>query len=173
MLAFSKYHGIGNDFVVVDLRAGDTEPSVQASEVVRAICDRRFGVGGDGVLAILPPSAPGADCRMRVLNADGSEAEMCGNGIRCVTKHLVERDPAFAGRGEIRVDTLSGVRACGAIRGADGKVAEVSVGMGRPRLARADIPMAGPADERFVDQPVAGVDGRATAVSMGNPHLVF
>src|SRR5262245_41279799 len=94
-LPFLKYHGLGNDFLVVDLRNGDADPSAQSSAASRALCDRRFGVGGDGVLAILPPSSTDADARMRVLNADGSEAEMCGNGIRCVAKYLYENDASL------------------------------------------------------------------------------
>ena len=169
MLEIAKYHGLGNDFLVVDLRQGDPA-GVQHLEVVRALCDRRFGVGGDGVLAILPSAI--ADCRMRVLNADGSEAEMCGNGVRCVAKHLVDRDPLLRGREQVSVETLAGIMTCG-LRSDGGLVREVAVEMGRPRLLRDEIPMIGPAGERFVDQPVEGAEGRATAVSMGNPHLVF
>ena len=117
-LPFAKYHGLGNDFLIIDLRdlpGGDSTPSVQTPDAARFLCDRRFGVGGDGVLAILPPTVPGADCRMRVLNADGSEAEMCGNGIRCVAKYLHDRDPRFAGHTTIHIDTL----ACGRARPRD------------------------------------------------------
>src|SRR4030095_3769398 len=97
-LPFTKVEGLGNDFLVVDLRPGRSAAraggsSPQAPEVVRALCDRRFGVGGDGVLAILPSTA--GDARMRVLNSDGSEAEMCGNGIRCVAKLLHDTDPSL------------------------------------------------------------------------------
>jgi diaminopimelate epimerase len=97
-LPFTKVEGLGNDFVVVDLRNGagaatSTTPSIQDPAVVRAVCDRHFGVGADGVLAILPGTS--GDARMRVLNADGSEAEMCGNGLRCVAKVLYESDPAL------------------------------------------------------------------------------
>jgi diaminopimelate epimerase len=95
-LPFVKAEGTGNDFVVVDLRRRVGAPealAIQDPTVVRQICDRHFGVGADGVLAILP-SASG-DARMRVLNADGSEAEMCGNGLRCVAKVLYESDPAL------------------------------------------------------------------------------
>src|SRR3982750_2932587 len=90
-MRFAKYHGLGNDFLVVDLRAASSAAAaaVQEPKTVVALCDRRFGVGGDGVLAILP--AEGADARMRVLNSDGSEAEMCGNGLRCVVKELYDR----------------------------------------------------------------------------------
>src|SRR5690349_23631549 len=88
---FAKYHGLGNDFLVVGLRAARPEDAaaVQEPDIVRALCDRQFGVGGDGVLAILPSAH--ADARMRVLNSDGSEAEMCGNGIRCVALELHDR----------------------------------------------------------------------------------
>jgi diaminopimelate epimerase len=171
-LPFAKVHGLGNDFLVVDLRGGgQAAERAQDPAVVRALCDRRFGVGGDGVLAVLPPVTTGADVRMRVLNADGSEAEMCGNGIRCVAKQLHDRDPALRGRREIRVDTGAGPLTCVITAGADGLAREVEVSMGRPRLTRAEIPMTGPPGERFVDAPLAG--GRATAVSMGNPHVVF
>ena len=160
-MEFTKYHGLGNDFLVVDLRAGGREPSPAE---VRALCDRRFGVGGDGVLTILP--ADGADARMRVLNADGSEAEMCGNGIRCVAKHLYDGGLV---RDVLHIATGAGVLACG-IEAKGGRVDRVAVEMGRPRLLRREIPMTGPPDERCVDQPLG--DLRVTAVSMGNPHAV-
>jgi diaminopimelate epimerase len=170
MLAFAKYHGLGNDFLIVDLRGGESVPPVQTAEAARALCDRRFGVGGDGVLVLLPSQT--GDCRMRVLNADGSEAEMCGNGIRCVAKYLRERDPAFAGRSSIRVETLAGVLDCRLDLHPDGRVAAVSVEMGRPRLARGEIPMAGAAGERCLEAAIPDTDLRITAVSMGNPHVV-
>ncbi len=172
-LPFAKYHGLGNDFVVVDLREGDPwAPSPQEPAVVSALCDRRFGVGADGVLAILPPVTDGADARMRVLNADGSEAEMCGNGLRCVAKHLRERDDRLA-RAELTVDTGAGPLACGLTLHGDA-VTEVTVAMGRPRLSRAEIPMTGPADQRCLAEPLTIGDQRLalTGVSMGNPHAV-
>src|SRR4051812_49067267 len=147
---FTKVEGLGNDFVVVDLREGRVEPSVAAAiqdpATVRAVCDRHFGIGGDGILAILPGSA--GDARMRVLNADGSEAEMCGNGIRCVAKVLYESDPALR-RSPLRIDTGAGLLACelvvedrGASTAGNGQVTSVAVEMGRPRLTRDEIPMA-------------------------------
>jgi diaminopimelate epimerase len=165
---FAKYHGLGNDFVIVDLRGGAPSPSPEDPEVVRAICDRRFGVGADGVLAILPPTS-GADARMRVLNADGGEAEMCGNGLRCVVRYLTERDPALA-RDALTIDTGAGPLRCEADRATHA----VTVNMGAPRLERGRIPMTGPAGERCVEAPlsVAGRDLAITAVSMGNPHAI-
>lgn len=169
-MKFAKYHGLGNDFVIADLRGGDAE-SVQETAAVRAICDRRFGVGGDGVLAVLPAETPGADARMRVLNADGSEAEMCGNGLRCVVKYLYDRDPSLR-REQLTIDTGAGALTC-TVHAAD-TAETVTVDMGRPRLARGEIPMTGPAGERCIAVPLE-VAGRAlalTGVSMGNPHAV-
>src|SRR5215213_10080419 len=110
-MRFAKYQGLGNDFLVVDLRTerGDDVAAAQDPAVVKALCDRQFGVGGDGVLALLPGDA-GADARMRVLNADGSEAEMCGNGIRCVAKELFDRGGVTKER--IAIDTGAGRLVC-------------------------------------------------------------
>src|SRR6187401_1802075 len=110
-MRFAKYHGLGNDFLVVDLRNArdDEAAAVQDPKVVKALCDRQFGVGGDGVLAVLPGDS-GADARMRVLNADGSEAEMCGNGIRCVAKELYDR--GGVNKDVIMIDTGAGRLAC-------------------------------------------------------------
>jgi diaminopimelate epimerase len=171
-MRFAKYHGLGNDFLVVDLREvrGDDAAAVQDPAIVKALCDRQFGVGGDGVLAVLPGEG-GADARMRVLNSDGSEAEMCGNGIRCVTKELFDRGGVK--KDSIAIDTGAGRLVC-TIDERNGIAQAVTVQMGAPRLARGEIPMTGPANERCVEQPLA-VGGRElsiTAVSMGNPHAV-
>ena len=185
---FSKYHGIGNDFIVTDLRVGgELDPSPQDPTVVTALCDRNFGVGADGVLAILPPLTAGAAARMRVLNADGSEAEMCGNGLRCVAKHLYERDSARRSRGgaealaqtreqvgpssSLIIDTGAGPLTC-TISDQAGVAVAVTVDMGRPILDRARIPLTGPSDERCVATSLAGHDLSVTAVSMGNPHCI-
>jgi diaminopimelate epimerase len=168
---FAKYHGLGNDFLVVDLRAApavDAEAAQDPTKVI-ALCDRRFGVGGDGVLAVLPSAV--ADARMRVLNSDGSEAEMCGNGIRCVARELYER--GGLARPELAIETGAGILAC-KLDAAGGRVQAVTVEMGAPRLARGDIPMVGPAGERCIEQPleIAGVTRAITCVSMGNPHAI-
>jgi len=170
-MRFAKYHGLGNDFLVVDLRnvsAAEAE-AAQRPENVVALCDRQFGVGGDGVLAILP--AQTADARMRVLNSDGSEAEMCGNGIRCVAKELYERGGVR--KPEIAIDTGAGRLTC-AIEAEGNVVRSVTVAMGMPRLLRGEIPMTGPSAERCIAQPleIAGATRPITAVSMGNPHAV-
>ena len=169
MTAFSKYHGIGNDFLVVDLR-GAGEQALPEPARVSEVCARRFGVGADGILAILDPVSEAADARMVVLNADGSVAEMCGNGIRCVVKHLWERD-ADLREGQLGIDTGAGLLTCQVQISGD-EVAGVRVDMGPPRLLRREIPMAGPGDERAVRHRLDGVDLEVTCVSMGNPHAV-
>jgi diaminopimelate epimerase len=179
-LPFTKVEGLGNDFVVIDLRPGQPGAAgaavAQDPAVVRAICDRHFGVGADGVLAILPGTD--GDARMRVLNADGSEAEMCGNGIRCVAKVLYESDPALR-RSPLRIDTGAGLLACAIDVGrgdaGDDEVRSVAVEMGRPRFTRDEIPLS-PGGTDHVVRAVTELDGRRfqfTAVSMGNPHAVI
>jgi len=170
-MRFAKYQGLGNDFLVVDLRTAQPELAEAFQDPARvvALCDRQFGVGGDGVLAILPPVTAGADVRMRVLNSDGSEAEMCGNGIRCVVRELFDRGGPLAGKRSITIDTGRGPLAC--TTDPDG----ITVMMGAPRLLRGEVPMTGPAAERCIDQPydLPGQPTRAmTCVSTGNPHAV-
>jgi len=170
-MRFAKYHGLGNDFLVVDLRnvpAADAA-AVQASHNVIALCDRQFGVGGDGVLAVLPSAT--ADARMRVLNSDGSEAEMCGNGIRCVAKELYERGGLR--KPEITIETGAGLLTC-ALEAEGSVVRSVTVAMGTPRLLRGELPMTGPAGERCIEQAltIAGESRAITCVSMGNPHAI-
>lgn len=172
-MRFSKYHGLGNDFIIVDLRADTGSAAadrLQEPGIVRALCDRRFGVGADGILPIL--ATDNADARMRVLNADGSEAEMCGNGIRCVIKHLFERDDTMR-RDSLLIDTGAGALECG-MTVDDGAVTTVTVDMGRPRLTRGEIPMTGPAQERCLSTPmtIGDTELTLTAVSMGNPHAI-
>jgi diaminopimelate epimerase len=173
-LSFVKAEGTGNDFVVVDLRAAVPAAAAQAIQdpaVVRAVCDRHFGVGADGVLAILPSAA--GDARMRVLNADGSEAEMCGNGLRCVAKVLYESDAALR-RPTLNIETGAGVLAC-TMDVVGGAVANVAEEMGRPRLTRSEIPLSPPGEGRALREPIVAGDRelRFTGVSMGNPHAVI
>lgn len=162
---FWKYHGLGNDFVVVEDHDLDMPDD---PDFVRKVCDRRTGVGADGILYIGPDDQ--ADAFMRVLNSDGSEAEMCGNGIRCVAKHLF--DFALVPSERMHINTLDGVKDI-IVQVENGTAVGATVDMGAPRLDRSDIPMAG--QGRFVDGALE-VDGRTitgTAVSMGNPHLII
>jgi diaminopimelate epimerase len=151
-LHFTKYEGLGNDFLVVD--AAD-DHALDAERVMR-LCDRHFGVGGDGVMLVTPPQSLGARATMVVLNADGSRPEMCGNGLRCVALHLAAQDRA-AGVSFI-VDTDAGPRLVAVDR--EDRSASVSVGMGRG-LPEADYAHA-----------FRGDNLRFTRVSMGNPHAI-
>jgi diaminopimelate epimerase len=170
LIPFWKYHGAGNDFVVVDVRQTPIDDPVGLA--IR-VCQRRLGVGGDGLLLIGPPSAAGAQVSMRIVNADGSHAEMCGNGLRCVVKHALDPDPTAS---ELTVETGAGLMACTAQRGEDGRVDTVRVDMGKPILDRAAIPVAGEGTPNPVREEILHPDGttfRFTAVSMGNPHAVI
>lgn len=166
MERFFKYHGLGNDFVVLDRRASGQDIG---PDQARALCDRRRGVGADGVLALLPSRAGTA--RMVVHNADGSIAEMCGNGLRCAVKHLVDQSgerPAA-----LDVETGAGVLRCVPGYDAAGRVDAVEVSMGPARLVAPNLPR-GPDGGPFLSQPLPGHVGLVgSAVSMGNPHLVL
>jgi len=164
-LPFVKVQGLGNDFVLIDQPHADEV----GPELARRLCDRNFGVGADGVLLVLPGDEGHA--RMRILNADGSLAEMCGNGIRCFARH-VAAERRLAGD-TVRVDTDAGLKACLLRRDAAGAVTAVRVAMGAPRLAPRQIPLAPGLDggERSYEVAARRLSGRA--VSMGNPHLVL
>jgi diaminopimelate epimerase len=164
-LAFTKMHGAGNDFVVLD---GIKEALPPLEPLVRRLADRRFGIGFDQLLVVRPSRA--ADFRMEIYNADGSQAEMCANGIRCFFQYL--REAGHTAKEELRVETLSGVvvpRWAGPGR--------VTVDMGPPILAPAKIPTrlgdaAGPGPVLDVPLRVDGRELRVSSLSMGNPHCV-
>lgn len=164
-MRFWKYHGIGNDFIL--LEDPDLNAPVDPETVVR-LCDRRTGIGADGILYIRP--AEDADAYMKIMNSDGSEAEMCGNGIRCVAKHLY--DFSSDRKTRMHIDTLAGMKEV-EISVSGGEAAEVSVGMGAPRLDCRDIPMR--CEGEFIDREieVGGRKIKGTAVSMGNPHFII
>jgi len=164
---FIKMHGAGNDYVYVDcFEERVDDPAALAPR----ISDRHFGVGSDGLILAMPSEA--ADVRMRMFNADGSEAEMCGNGIRGVAKYAF--DHGLVHSDEITVETKAGVKSL-KLFVAERKVRRARVNMGPPRLARKDIPVAGPAGEEAIDIeiPLGDVTLRGTCVSMGNPHCVI
>jgi diaminopimelate epimerase len=165
--AVAKVHGTGNDFVLLDNVGGERLPF---GALARLWCARRYGIGADGLLVLEAPSARGADIAMRIFNADGSEAEMCGNGIRCVARYLAQRRPSWPRT--MTVQTAAGlVRTTIQTRAG---CTDVSVDMGVPRLARRDIPMRGEPGARVIDEPVdvRGATLRLCALSMGNPHCV-
>ena len=172
---FTKLQGAGNDFVLVET----SDMQRDWSRVARAVCDRHFGVGGDGLLLVLPSEV--ADFQMCVFNPDGSKAEACGNGLRCLTKYVMDMGLANSGTQGILVETVSGVRRANLHR-AMGDVATIQVGMGEPRFGAKDIPvMVGSGGENLVDikpildYPVTidGEDLPMSFVSIGNPHAVY
>ncbi len=168
MIDFVKMHGSGNDFVMVDQFSGANQFTLSYPEAARKLCDRNFGIGADGLILVLPSAK--ADFQMRIFNPDGSEAEMCGNGIRCFAKLVFDKgytkDAAFT------VETLAGIRNPLIVESGN-PATLVEVKMGEPRLDRSQIPMLGP-EGRVVDE-VLDIDVarlRVTCVNMGNPHCV-
>jgi diaminopimelate epimerase len=167
-MRFTKMQGAGNDYVYVDCFS---QPfPADPAELARKISDRHFGVGGDGLILICP-SDSGADARMRMYNNDGSESEMCGNGLRCVAKFVY--DHRIAKKPQLRLQTGRGVLSVDLERKND-RVERVTVNMGPPILESAQIPTLIPGDPPVnADLTVAGRTFQVTAVSMGNPHCVI
>ena len=168
---FVKMHGTGNDFILIEAKGDERD----WPRLAMAMCDRHFGVGADGILLVLPSDK--AAIRMRVLNPDGTEPEMCGNGIRCLAKYAVERGLVKPKDGRFDVETGAGVLTLQVF--GDGRtVDKVRVGMGKPRLTAGEIPVLVNADPPLVNIPLELVDGASrqvlpvTAVSIGNPHAV-
>ena len=151
-LHFEKYHGIGNDFLVVDV----DDPAQISIEHARRLCDRHFGVGADGVLLVSPAQTPGARARMSVINSDGSTPEMCGNGLRCVALHLARR--SREPRAEFLVDTGAGPLLCNVVDEPAGALIGTQIGKGTPL------------GEVVTD--VAGEPARFFRLSTGNPHAI-
>ena len=163
---FTKWQGCGNDFVLIDCRAQEL---ADYGAFAQKACNRHYGIGGDGILVVLPSDK--ADFRMRIFNTDGSEAEMCGNGIRCFARYLY--DNGITKKRKFTVETGAGILVPEIIE-ADGTVTGVRVDMGEPVLQADQIPMKGYGSNRVVNEPVevAGRSWRITGVSMGNPHCV-
>jgi diaminopimelate epimerase len=164
-MRFTKMHGLGNDFIVV---TEHTLPK-EAPELARRLCDRRLGVGADGLVFLLPSRA--GDVRMRILNADGSEAEQCGNAVRCVAKYYYER--ISGEKKEIIVETGAGLQPI-RLETDGSQVESICVDMGQPILEASRVPVA-LEGKQVVDHPVTIGEKsfRFTAVSMGNPHAVI
>lgn len=166
-IEFSKYHGLGNDFILIDNRQ-DCEPLVSPQAAIE-MCDRHFGIGADGVIFVLPPQGE-TDYAMRIFNADGSEPEMCGNGIRCFTQFIAELEGNVPVGKTYRIHTLAGT--------ISPRLEEndlVTVDMGIPQLMAAEIPTTlGNPDDKVIDRAleVAGKSWSVTCVSMGNPHCI-
>lgn len=167
-MRFTKVHGLGNDFILVNCYEEKIDIN-KAPELAVEMCSRCFGIGADGLVLLLPPEL--ADVQMRIFNSDGSEAEMCGNAIRCVGKYLYEHN--IITKDKIRVETLAGIIIPELLID-NSVVKSVRVDMGEPRLERSEIPMAG-SPGRVVGELLAVGDSNfnITAVSMGNPHCVI
>lgn len=165
-MKFTKMHGCGNDYIYVN---GFEEKVQDKPELARRLSDRHFGIGSDGIIFINPSDR--AEFEMEMYNADGSRAEMCGNGIRCVGKYVY--DHGMTNNKSVTVDTLAGVKTLELSTDDMGHVDTVRVDMGRPILEAADIPVISEISP-VVNVPicVGDTDYRMTAVSMGNPHCV-
>lgn len=167
VIEFSKYQGLGNDFILIDNRH-QSEPIISSEQAI-PMCDRHFGIGADGVIFALP-GQEGTDYTMRIYNSDGSEPEMCGNGIRCLAKFIANLEGTTEVNKSFRIHTLAGL-----IVPKINSNGEVTVDMGKPQLTAAEIPTTlAAAEEKVIAKSldVAGQSWTVTCVSMGNPHCI-
>ena len=174
-MKFTKMHGAGNDYLYIDARDHD-DFSTDWSQLSRSMSDRHFGVGSDGIILIEDSGI--ADLKMRMFNADGSESEMCGNGIRCFAKYAIDRGLATSGADGIEVETLAGIRTVVPIYDGD-RITGARVAMGEPLLEPGDVPVILDPASGYPKGPVTGyplaVDSLELSlsfVSMGNPHAI-
>ncbi len=174
-MKFTKMHGAGNDFVVIETNAARHD----WSRLATAMCHRHYGVGADGLLLLLPSRV--ADCHMRVFNSDGSEAQACGNGLRCLVKYLADKSSFEHRVRGISVETAAGIRKA-SIQTTAGRKSRIRLGMGEPRFGEKDIPvLIDPEEVNLVDiksmiSHTVSVDGeklQLDLVSMGNAHAVY
>lgn len=163
---FVKMHGLGNDFVFIEDKTGQDK---DYTALARAMCNRHTGIGADGLIVIVDSRV--ADVRMRIINSDGSEAEMCGNGIRCFAKYVY--DSGIIEKKQFTVETPAGIMEPEITVGADNKAKLITINMGRPSFNRSEIPMEG-ADGRVLNEDlcVDGENWKVTSLLMGVPHTV-
>ena len=163
---FVKMHGLGNDFVFIEDKTGQDK---DYTALARAMCNRHTGIGADGLIVIVDSRV--ADVRMRIINSDGSEAEMCGNGIRCFAKYVY--DSGIIEKKQFTVETPAGIMEPEITVGADNKAELITINMGRPSFNRSEIPMEG-ADGRVLNEDlcVDGENWKVTSLLMGVPHTV-
>ena len=169
MLKFTKMTGLGNDYIYIDCTKGIKLKNIP--EFAKRVSDRHFGIGSDGLILIDKPENNNSDFKMRIFNSDGSEAEMCGNGIRCVAKFI--HDNELSNKDKISIDTLSGIKKVKIIEDNNGTCNDVIVDMGEPIFQDKNIPYD--VYEPFnkdLDLNVNGEKMRFTVVSMGNPHAI-
>jgi diaminopimelate epimerase len=166
LLNFTKMHGLGNDFILID---GFKEKlPADLFKTAAKLCDRHFGIGADGLILVLPSEK--ADLRMRIINSDGSEAEMCGNGIRCFAQYVYEK--GFVDKETFTVETLAGIMTPRLVF-EQNELVGITVDMGEPVLERSAVPMLGPAGQA-INEPLSVLDKiiYVTALLMGVPHCV-
>jgi diaminopimelate epimerase len=166
-MKFWKMHGLGNDYVVIDNRDGKIHKATVA-ELSRRLCNRRFSIGADGLLLVFNSNS--ADVKMRIFNADGSEAEMCGNGIRCFAKYCYENN--ITQKANLTVETLAGVKQVWLTLQND-QIQSIRVDMGLPVMKRCNIPMRGEDSCINEDLTINGETYKVTCLSVGNPHCVI
>jgi len=171
-MKFTKLQGAGNDFILVEASEVNLE---DCSQVAVAMCDRHFGVGADGLLMLLPSHL--ADFQMHIFNSDGSEAEACGNGLRCLVKYVIDRGLANVECQEISIETVTGIRKARIYR-SEGKLAKTQISMGEPKFEAKDIPVieSGLVDIKSMLSYQVSVEDRELLlhfVSMGNPHAIY
>jgi diaminopimelate epimerase len=168
LMKFTKMQGAGNDYVYVNCFVEQVD---NPAETAIKVSNRNFGIGSDGLILIMPSTV--ADVRMRMFNSDGSESEMCGNGIRCVAKYAY--DHGIVAKKEITAETGAGVLTLQLVTNSANKVEKVRVNMGKPRLTRAEIPMTGEPASQVVNEPlnILHTTFHITCASMGNPHCVI
>ncbi|MHA1357350.1 MAG: diaminopimelate epimerase [Candidatus Helarchaeota archaeon] len=170
-MRFTKYHGLGNDYIIINEVKNSFIIESNRANLAKKLCQRRFSIGADGILFVCPPTTTNADIRMRIFNVDGSEAEMCGNGIRCFAKYVYEE--IILQKQEIRVETLAGIKIL-QLTIKDGAVEAIQVDMGVPQLLRDKIPMKGPNTKVINEELLVGDKTfNITCVSVGNPHCVI
>jgi len=164
-MKFTKMHGLGNDYIYIDCTKNKNNIETPG-ELSKTLSDRHFGIGSDGIILICDSDK--CDFKMRMFNADGSEAEMCGNGIRCVGKYVY--DFGLTDKTNITIETKAGVKRLG-LNANNGKISTVTVDMGEPILDKEKIPV-NPNNGKFVELKVLDKDFIFTPVSMGNPHAI-
>lgn len=167
-MKFTKAHGLGNDFVITDGRDCFNTPKDTLAELSRRVCHRRTGVGADGLVFVR--NSAECDTRMQIFNSDGSEAEMCGNGVRCFAKYV--HDTGIIKKTEFVVETLAGPQRIALTLGKDGKAVTARVNMGRPTTEKKDIPMVGSGECREEKLEALGREFTFSTILLGVPHTV-
>ena len=170
-IKFTKMHGLGNDFILIDCLNKTLGNSSFLSSLAKKLCHRHFGIGADGLIFILPSEK--TDLQMRIYNSDGTEAQMCGNGIRCFAKYVYENKLIF--KSKFTVETLAGTITPELIF-KDEKISGIRVDMGIPKLKKSEIPIKGSDNLPVINETLkvnSKINIKITCISMGNPHCII